>query len=243
MSLAWIESDWPAPPNIRAASSLRTGGVSQGVYASLNLGAHVGDEPTHVANNRLLLKENLALPSEPFWLNQIHGKAVAKAGRTGSVPPDADASFSEDAGVVCAVMTADCLPVLFCDRSGTRIAAAHAGWRGLAAGVLESTVEAMGGGELMAWLGPAIGPESFEVGAPVRQAFMEKLGDCGTAFRQIDDSHWLADLYMLARLSLGRVGVSEVYGGEYCTHANPARFFSYRRDGQTGRMATLIWRE
>jgi YfiH family protein len=139
-------------------------------------------------------------------------------------------------------MTADCLPVLFCDRAGTRVAAAHAGWRGLADGVLEATAAAIGG-DLMAWLGPAIGPRAFEVGPPVRQAFLERLGDCAAAFHQTDDSHWLADLYQLARLSLARVGITEVYGGEYCTLSDPTRFFSYRRDGQTGRMATLIWRE
>ena len=243
MSLSWIEPDWPAPPGVRAFSSLRTGGVSQGAYASLNLGVHVGDRASSVATNRLMLKESLSLPAEPFWLNQVHGKTVVKAGRVGDGPPDADASFCEGTGVVCAVMTADCLPVLFCDCSGARVGAAHAGWRGLADGVLESTVEAMGSGDLMAWLGPAIGPESFEVGAEVRQAFLDRLGDCDAAFRPIDSSHWLADLYGLARIALGRAGVSAVYGGEYCTYADPMRFFSYRRDGQTGRMATLIWRE
>jgi len=243
MSPAWIEPGWPAPPGVRAASSLRAGGVSQGIYASLNLGTHVGDDPASVAANRRWLRESLELPAEPFWLNQIHGKTVARAGWVDGRPPDADASFSEGTGVVCAVMTADCLPVLLCDRAGTRVAAAHAGWRGLACGVLESTVEAMGGGELMAWLGPAIGSQAFEVGAPVREAFLDRLGDCHAAFRPIDASHWLADLYGLARIALGRAGVGEVYGGDCCTYSDPGRFFSYRRDGQTGRMVTLIWRE
>lgn len=237
----FIEPDWPAPPGIRALSTLRTGGVSQGVYDSLNLAAHVGDDPGHVAANRRLLRESLALPAEPFWLEQVHGDAVAQARREAGPPPAADASVSDEVGAVCVVMTADCLPVLFCDRAGTRVAAAHAGWRGLAGGVLEATVRALGEGDWMAWLGPAIGPDAFEVGPPVRQAFLDKLGDCEDAFRQTDENHWLADLYSLARLSLALAGVTEVYGGNECTHADPERFFSYRRDGQTGRMATLIW--
>jgi len=242
VSLAWIEPDWPAPPGIRAASSLRGGGLSQGVYASLNLGTHVGDEPSRVAANRRLLAESLNLPAEPFWLNQVHGTATAQAGPKSGPPPAADASYSDAVGVVCVVMTADCLPVLLCDRSGSRIAAAHAGWRGLADGVLEATVQAMGGRDLMAWLGPAIGPAAFEVGGEVRQAFLEKLGDCHAAFRPGNEGRWLADLYGLARIALNRAGVGEVYGGDYCTYSDPARFFSYRRDGQTGRMASLIWR-
>jgi hypothetical protein len=244
MKPAWIAADWPAPPGIRTASTLRAGGASLGAYASFNLGSHVGDDPAHVAANRRLLREGLALPAEPFWLEQIHGVAVAPARREAGPPPQADASFSAEAGIVCAVMTADCLPVLFCDAEGRRVAAAHAGWRGLAAGVLEATVEALGEGDWLAWLGPAIGPSAFEVGPAVREAFLTRLGDaCQAAFRQADETHWLADLYGLARLVLARAGVNRVYGGGYCTHADPERFFSYRRDGQTGRMATLIWRE
>ncbi len=243
MNPRFIEPGWPAPPGVRALSTLRAGGVSQGVYDSLNLAAHVGDDPGHVAANRRLLRESLALPAEPFWLEQVHGEAVAQACREPGPPPAADAAFSAEAGVVCAVMTADCLPVLFCNREGTRVAAAHAGWRGLAGGVLEATVRALGAGDWMAWLGPAIGPEAFEVGPPVRQAFLDKLGDCEDAFRQTSENHWLADLYALARISLSQAGVTAVYGGGECTHADPERFFSYRRDGQTGRMATLIWRE
>lgn len=243
MNPTWIAPEWPAPPGVRAYSTLRTGGLSQEVYAGFNLGTHVGDEPRRVAANRRLLRERLALPAEPFWLEQVHGIAVAQAEERDGPPPQADAAFSEKAGVVCVVMTADCLPVLFCDRTGQRVAAAHAGWRGLAGGVLEATVRAMGCGDLLAWLGPAIGPESFEVGPPVRQAFLEALSDCEHAFKPIDEEHWLADLYALARLALARVGVTEVYGGGHCTYADPERFFSYRRDGQTGRMATLIWRD
>jgi hypothetical protein len=241
-----IEPNWPAPPGIRAYSTTRLGGQSLGPYAGFNLALHVGDDPQIVGTNRRLLRTGLGLPAEPFWLNQVHGTEVVEAlpiTANPAIAPTADASFSRNSGAVCVVMTADCLPVLFCDRAGTTVAAAHAGWRGLADGVLEATVQALGEGDWMAWLGPAIGPLSFEVGPPVRQAFMERLGDCAEAFQQIDDSHWLADLYGLARLILARAGVSAVYGGDYCTHADPERFFSYRRNGQTGRMASLIWRE
>ncbi|PZN83454.1 MAG: peptidoglycan editing factor PgeF [Candidatus Methylumidiphilus alinenensis] len=243
MSQWWIQPDWPAQPGIRAYSTLRAGGVSQGAYASLNLAAHVGDDPAHVAANRHRLREGLQLPAEPYWLTQVHGNKAVRASAKPDPQPEADASFSDEPGVVCAVMTADCLPVLFCDREGIRVAASHAGWRGLAAGVLESTVQALGGSDLMAWLGPSIGAKAFEVGGEVRQSFSERLGDCDGAFLQIDELHWLADLYSLARMTLARVGVTEIYGGDECTFSNPRRFFSYRRDSQTGRMATLIWRE
>ena len=240
-----IEPDWPAPSGIRAYSTLRVGGVSHGAYDSLNLAAHVGDNPGHVASNRLKLRNHLQLPAEPYWLNQVHGNRAVKAWAKPpqSHPPEADASFSDKPGVVCAVMTADCLPVLFCNRKGKRVAASHAGWRGLVGGVLESTVHAIGNDGLMAWLGPAIGPKAFEVGKEVHHSFLDRLGDCHEAFLQIDEHHWLADLYSLARMTLARVGVSEVYGGNECTFSNPERYFSYRRDSQTGRMATLIWRE
>ncbi len=243
MSHLWIEPNWPAPPGIHACSTLRAGGVSQGVYASFNLAGHVGDDPVHVAANRHRLRKGLQLPAEPFWLTQVHGNKAVRAEAKTSLPPEADASFSDEPGVVCAVMTADCLPVLLCNRKGNRVAASHAGWRGLAAGVLESTVQALGSSDLMAWLGPAIGPKAFEVGAAVRQSFLERLGDCHGAFLEIDEHHWLADLYNLASMALARVGVTEVYGGDECTFSNPERFFSYRRDAQTGRMATLVWRE
>jgi hypothetical protein len=243
MKPTFIEPDWPAPPNIRAYSTLRTGGYSLGVYDSFNLGIHVGDDPQQVAANRRLLREALNLPTEPYWLNQVHGKDVVAAHQTNSTPPTADAAYSTEPGTVCVVMTADCLPVLFCNRQGTHIAAAHAGWRGLADGVLETTVQALGAGDWLAWLGPSIGPQAFEVGPPVRQAFLDTLDNCADAFQQTDETHWLADLYHLARISLARVGISEVYGGDYCTYSDATRFYSYRRDGQTGRMATLIWRE
>ncbi|MGE0081259.1 MAG: peptidoglycan editing factor PgeF [Thiohalomonadaceae bacterium] len=237
-----IFPDWPAPPQVRAAVTTRVGGVSVGPYASLNLGDHVGDDPAAVAENRARLVQALGLPSEPRWLKQVHGTcALDAAAAVGGC--EADAGFAALPGVVCAVLTADCLPVLFCDRAGTRVAAAHAGWRGLAAGVLERTVDALGAApaDVLAWLGPAIGPQAFEVGEEVRTAFLSQDRGAGTAFRPHGEGRWLADLYALARRRLSRHGVDAVYGGGLCTFSDPARFFSYRRDGVTGRMASLIW--
>lgn len=241
MSAFWIEPDWPAPRGVRAASTLRSGGFSQGAYAGLNLGAHVEDDPAHVAANRRLLGEALNLPAEPLWLHQVHGAGVIDADKSASLT--GDAAVTRRAGVVCAVMTADCLPILLCDRSGSCVAAVHAGWRGLAGGVVEAAVAALDGTDLMAWLGPAIGPEAFEVGEDVRRVFCDRSGDCSSAFSRTSGDRWRADLYEIARRVLRRAGVREVYGGGCCTHSDPERFYSYRRDGRTGRMATLIWRE
>jgi polyphenol oxidase len=241
----WLKPNWPAPPHVTAASTLRTGGVSAPPYDSLNLGAHVGDAPEAVAANRARLREALRLPAEPCWLNQVHGTAIVEAGMYAE-PPKADACISRRANQVCVVMTADCLPVLFCNRDGDRVAAAHAGWRGLAGGVLESTVSALGvpGSELMAWFGPAIGPDAFEVGDEVRIAFTAQDAGNASAFKPSQRSgHWHANLYQLARRHLQRLGVEQVYGGNVCTVSDAARFFSYRRDGQCGRMASLIWIE
>ena len=244
----WIIPDWPAPAHVRAASTLRQGGVSRGHYASLNLGAHVGDHPAAVLENRRRLRTALKLPTEPLWLNQVHGTAVAQPAWH-ERPPTADvgvfnAALGGQPGV-CAVLTADCLPVLFCDRTGTRIAAAHAGWRGLAGGVLAAAVSALGvpANQLMAWLGPAIGPNAFEVGEEVVQAFTSAQAAAKNAFVANSRGRWQADLYALARLELGRLGLKEIHGGARCTVAETDSFFSYRRDGQTGRMATLIWLE
>ena len=241
MSVAWIEPDWPAPASVRSAATLRAGGASEGVYAGLNIGDHVGDNPAHVAANRRMLREALQLPAEPLWLSQVHDAGVVWADAPESL--SADAAVTLESGVVCVVMTADCLPILLCDRAGSRVAAVHAGWRGLACGVVEAAVLAMGGADLMAWMGPAIGPDAFEVGSEVRAAFLDRLIACKAAFRQSGDAHYRADLYQLARIVLEGVGVRQIYGGKYCTYSDPDRFFSYRRDGQTGRMATLIWRE
>ena len=245
----WITPDWPAPANVRAFMTTRAGGVSRTPFDSMNPAAHVGDDPAAVAGNRAILRGHL--PAEPLWLNQVHGSRVAEAGRDAE-GMEADAGLARASSRVCAVLTADCLPVLFCDRAGTVVAAAHAGWRGLAGGVLERTVEAMGVApdQVIAWLGAAIGPEAFEVGGEVREAFMAQDPLAATAFRPaglttLDEAprKWLADIYALARLRLGRLGVAEVHGGGLCTVTDARRFFSYRRDGKTGRMASLIWLE
>lgn len=234
--------DWPAPPQVKALATLRTGGVSQGPYASFNLGDHVGDDPVAVAENRRRLAEGM--PAMPHWLQQVHGVQVARAGEEAPGQP-ADASFARRAGVVCGVMTADCLPVLLCDRAGTVVAAAHAGWRGLCDGVLEATVASMAvaPGEVLAWLGPAIGPDAFEVGDEVRAAFCARDALAAQAFKPRAGvaGKWLADIYLLARQRLGTLGVTRVYGGDQCTVTDHQRFFSYRRDGVTGRMGSFIW--
>jgi hypothetical protein len=238
----WIAPEWPAPPQVRAAATLRTGGVSRGAFASFNLGSHVGDDPAAVAENRRLLKAALGLPAEPAWLNQVHGTNVVEAA-THSTPPAADGSVAFATGQVCAVLTADCLPVLFCDRQGTRVAAAHAGWRGLAAGVLDATVRSLATppSQLLAWIGPAIEPEAFEVGPEVREQFLARDPGNSAAFTINGRGRWQADLYTLARRELARLGVADVFGGGLRCYADSERFFSYRREAQTGRMATLIW--
>lgn len=240
----WIEPQWPAASNVRAISTIRQGGVSQSPWESMNLGDHVNDDPRHVAENRRRLKQLAGLPHEPQWLTQVHGCAVIDAsGFHPSQVYEADAAYSNTANTLCAVMTADCLPVLFVDPSGREVAAAHAGWRGLVGGVLEQAVNRFAAAPetLLAWLGPAIGPASFEVGAEVRGAFLEWSGDCEAAFVGHGKGHWLADIYQLARIRLRKAGVTHIYGGDYCTYSDAERFYSYRRDGETGRMATLIW--
>lgn len=239
-SLTPLSPEWPAPAHVRALVTTRSGGVSGGAFASLNLGDHVGDDPLAVARNRAILREHL--PAEPQWLKQVHTTHVALAETVCGVP-EADACVTTQANRVCAVLTADCLPVLLCDRDGTVVGAAHAGWRGLAAGVLEKTVAAMEASpaNLLAWLGPAIGPEAFEVGEEVRDIFVADDPDAADAFRPVAQGKYLADIYHLARLRLARCGMTQVYGGEFCTYRNEKRFFSYRREGITGRMASLIW--
>ncbi|MCO1335400.1 peptidoglycan editing factor PgeF [Microbulbifer sp. OS29] len=246
----YLIPNWPAPAGVKATTTLRTGGHSSGCYASFNLAAHVGDEEAAVLANRHQLREELALPSEPQWLEQIHSDRVVEA-QGDALTRTADASFSTNNGIVCAVLTADCLPVLICDRAGTRVAAAHAGWRGLAAGVLRNTVEAMDcdPGELMVWLGPAIGPEAFEAGIDVLEAFFENAQNSrhteliAKCFRPHSRKplHFMADIYALARAEFAEIGVSEVHGGDFCTVAAPEKFYSYRRESDTGRMASLIW--
>jgi YfiH family protein len=244
----WIEPDWPAPKGVRALSSLRgapaTGGASQAPYAWLNLGAHVGDDPAAVAENRRLLRSRAGLPAEPSWLAQVHGVAVADLDGAGSQGP-ADAAITRRVGKVCAILTADCLPIVFTTDTGDGVAAAHAGWRGLAAGVIGATVRAMAvpPERLIGWLGPAIGPAHFEVGAEVREAFLRTDSGAGDAFKATLTGKFMADLAMLARRQLKALGVTRIYGGGDCTYAHTDRYFSHRRDGVTGRQATLIWRE
>ncbi|MCP5141952.1 MAG: peptidoglycan editing factor PgeF [Gammaproteobacteria bacterium] len=244
MTIEWLTPDWPAPPNVRAGTTLRSGGVSVGPFVSLNLAAHVDDAPAAVATNRARLTTELALPESPEWLSQVHGVHVHRLeGTRADEPVPADAVWSDRPGRVCAVLTADCLPVLFCDRDATRVAAAHAGWRGLAAGVLEATVAAMGGdpAAVLAWLGPAIGPQAFEVGEEVRARFIADHPVAAAAFVPSPAGRWLADIYALARIRLAAVGVTAVYGGGECTFTDADRFYSYRREPRTGRMASLIY--
>lgn len=245
MSLAvehMILPDWPAPANVRALQTTRRGGFSCTPYDTLNLGMHVGDDALAVAANRQLL--NAWVPSEPVWLEQVHGTQVVSAEQAGCLPR-ADGCIARRPGAVCAVMTADCLPLLLCDRAGSVVAAVHAGWRGLAAGVIEAAVAAMAcpPPELMAWLGPAIGPLAFEVGEEVRAAFVAHQTEAAAAFTPRGAGRWLADIYGLARLRLHAAGVRSIHGGGLCTYTDAAQFYSYRRDGATGRMATLIWLE
>lgn len=238
----FIVPDWPAPANVRALQTTRHGGISAAPWDDFNLGDHVGDEVQAVQANRARLRA--VLPAEPVWLRQVHGTLAVDAAKTPN-PVEADAAWTERPAVVCAVMTADCLPLLVCDRHGRRVAAIHAGWRGLAGGVVEATVAAMGvaSTELLVWLGPAIGPGAFEVGGEVRAAFVADDAAAADAFAPTAGDKWLADLYALARCRLRRLGVTQVFGGERCTFSEPDTFFSYRRDGITGRMASLIWLE
>ena len=240
----WLVPDWPAPASVRAVTTTRQGGVSQGCYASMNPADHVDDDPVAVMANRKYLQQALDLPGQPVWLQQVHGTEVINAA-TACTSPTADAAYSLEAGVVCAVLTADCLPVLLSDTAGECVAAIHAGWRGLVAGVIEQAARATGrpGNTLLAWLGPAIGPSAFQVGEEVRDSFMAHDQAAAGAFRQGTDGRWFADLYQLARQRLADCGVTAVYGGEYCSFTDSERFYSYRRDGVTGRMATLIWLE
>ena len=238
-----IIPDWPAPPNVKALQTTRNGGVSSAPYDSLNLGDHVGDESQSVACNRMLLAP--LLPSEPVWLEQVHGTGIIDVEAAGCGAPQADACISRHRGAVCVVMTADCLPLLLCDEQGSVVAAVHAGWRGLCDGVIEQAVRAMNVPPqvLMAWLGPAIGPHAFEVGNEVRDAFITIQSQAAAAFLPGVPGKWLADLYQLARLRLNALGVTRVHGGGWCTYTERERFFSYRRDGVTGRMGTFIWLE
>ena len=238
--------DWPAHAGVRAVFTLRTGGVSRPPFDSFNIAAHVGDEPPAVAENRATLRRSLELPAEPAWLEQVHGHRVVDLDRQTSLDSlgPADASVTRACGRICAIQVADCIPVLFATADGSGVGAAHAGWRGLAAGVLEATVRAMNAppARLLAWLGPAIGPAHFEVGEEVRAAFIAADEGAAAAFIANARGRWQADLAALARRRLTALGVASIHGGSWCTYGDPGRFFSYRRDGRCGRMAALIWR-
>ena len=250
MAINFIEPNWPAPKNVKALQTTRLGGVSAFPYESLNIGAHVEDSEVSVRENRKRLQERL--PSGPLWLQQLHGTLVVTE-QVGKRCPEADGSITQKTNEVCTVMTADCLPVLLCDEAGTQVAAVHAGWRGLASGILE---EALGQFKcspdlILAWLGPAIGPNAFEVGESVYDAFCLPNSSASSCFiKQPNQPNpngagvlekWHADIYALAKLRLNSVGLSKVYGGDFCTYTDEERFFSYRRDGKTGRMASCIW--
>ncbi|MDB6086557.1 MAG: hypothetical protein JWN43_4438 [Gammaproteobacteria bacterium] len=243
-SPGWLTPEWPAPASVHALSTLRVGGVSQPPYATLNLGDHVGDTAAAVTENRRSLRAAAGLPAEPAWLVQVHGNCVRDLDSSAPSGP-ADAAVTRQPGRICAILTADCLPVLLAAESGGGVGAVHAGWRGLAAGVIEATVNALGGspGGLLAWLGPAIGRGHFEIGAEVREELLG--GDPGaeSAFELNQRGRYMADLYALARRRLARVGIERIYGGGACTYTESDKYFSHRRDGVTGRQATLIWLE
>lgn len=250
-TVQFLLPDWSAPPGVRAAFSLRAGGVSAPPWDSLNLGVHVGDDAAKVAQNRRRLRAALRLPAEPLWLDQVHSADVldadapAKPTLSAGGRPRADAVVTRRAGVVCCIQVADCLPVLLAARDGSVLGAVHAGWRGLAAGVIENTVLAMRlpAAQLQAWLGPSIGPQRFEVGDDVRAAFMAGDARAASAFTPNERGRWLCDLPALARARLAALGVATVSGGQWCTVSDAQRFFSHRRDGRSGRMAALLWRE
>ncbi len=235
----FIIPDWPAPANVKAIQTTRVGGYSVEPYESLNLGLHVHDDALAVAKNRQSLSN--FLPSDPVWLNQVHGVDVVDAAKCLTIQK-ADASFSKNKNVVCVTMTADCLPLLLCNKQGSIVAAIHAGWRSLCDGVIEATIQSMvvNPEDLMAWLGPAIGPKAFEVGGEVRAAFIKNDAQADQAFKP-NDEKWLGDLYLIAKQRLNKLGVTEIYGGTECTYSNPSQYFSFRRDGLTGRMASMIW--
>ena len=243
----FIIPDWPAPTNVHSLQTTRNGGVSVGPYASLNLGNHVQDDPLHVAHNRQLLSQ--FVPSEPVWLNQVHGFEAIDAANADCIP-NADASYTTRHNTVCVTMTADCLPILLCDTAGTVVASIHAGWRSLCDGVIEATVAKLltasnvKADHLMAWLGPAIGPSAFEVGGEVRAQFIAKDTQAESAFKPQDNDKWLGNIYSIATQHLNNLSVNQIYGGQqeqFCTVTDSARFFSFRRDNVTGRMATMIW--
>lgn len=239
----FLQPEWPAPTTIKAFTTLRLGGVSLPPYNAFNLACHVDDSIEYVLKNRLILQENLKLPSEPIWINQIHSNIVVPALKENR-DKQADASYTGLSNTVCAILTADCLPILLCNRQGTYVSAIHAGWRGLSNGIIDNILYTIpcAAQDLVVWLGPAIGPEQFEVGDDVRDLFLKNDQNSTIAFKPSKNNRWLCDIYAIARLQFKKHHITQIYGGEYCTYSDPAKFFSYRRDGaKTGRMASLIW--
>lgn len=244
----WVLPDWPAPDSVRACVSTRLGpGVSVAPFDRFNLGSRCGDAVEAVSANRTALVQSLGLPTDPAWLHQVHGtEVVTIMADLDPGEPRADAAITRSRGAVLAILTADCLPILFASNDGAEIAAAHAGWRGLCAGIIEQTVAAMttSPANIMAWLGPAIGPQVYEVDGLVRDSFVNENIDAVAAFQSVRSGHWLCDLYALARLRLQRLGITQISGGDLCSHSDAQRFYSYRRDSaNSGRMVSLIWRE
>ena len=238
-----LDANWPAPITVKALTTYRVGGYSQASYSSLNLAQHVNDDAHNVKLNRQCMKTALGLPNDPVWLDQVHGTQLLELNDAEqAINPQADGAVTQQKDKVCAVLTADCLPVLLCNKQGTQVAAVHAGWRGLLGGIIENAVAAFEKpGDVLAWLGPAIGPAHFEVGEEVRDAFINKKPLMQQAFRYVDKTHYHADLYALARMTLLDCGVKKMYGGEHCTYNEADKFYSYRREPITGRMASLIW--
>jgi YfiH family protein len=243
MTLKTIKADWPLEDKIKAFTTTRTGGVSASPYDSFNLALHVGDEAQQVKNNRILLREQLALPDDPKWLQQVHSKIVVNANDIESDQVTADAVYTDQAGIVCGVLTADCLPVALASKKGHCVGVAHAGWRGLKRGIIEETVRTMSAIAKpdYAWLGPAIGPQAFEVGADVYQSFVEQDKAFISVFTESGDNKWYLNIYQAASIVLQSLGIHKIYGGNHCTYNESKSFFSYRRVANTGRMATLIW--
>lgn len=248
MTAAWLDAQWPVQRTVHAFTTLRHGlGVSQAPFDHLNLGLRAGDDAEAVERNRALLAEHAHLPAPPCWLRQVHGVAVARFDAPTAIEAEADASVTATPGTVLAILTADCMPVLFCADDGSEVAAAHAGWRGLAGGVLENTLAAMrtAPDRVQVWMGPAAGPQAYEIGEEVHDAFVAHDAAAVTAFEPTRPGHWRVDLYALARRRLQAAGVdaTRIHGGGLCTISDPQRFFSHRRDQRTGRMASLIWIE
>jgi len=244
MTVNWLQADWPAPDFIKAGTTLRQGGVSKGAYASFNLATHVGDELAAVEENRVILTQGLNAPDAPQWLEQIHSTKAVLLPNEEAIPK-ADASYTLKENVVCAVMTADCLPLLITDKHGSCVAAIHAGWRGLCDGIIEATIKKLPTEpeSLLVWLGPAIGADVYEIGEEVYDAFIHGDNKAKQAFTSVSEGHWLFDIYQLAKYRLHKMGIKQIYGGDHCTLSEEEEFFSYRRDNVTGRMASMIWIE